>query len=553
MSPTPFPLQVVSDRLLSLDGESMQQELEASLADLGAICRAERVYVFLLSADGARLDRAFEWCAQGVAGHDFSAFGGVPVTAFPWSMERFLRGETVYVRDPGELPASARAERDACEALQIGGYVNVPLFLRERMVGWLGFDSERPNPTWTASDIALMEAAARMLIFTIDRVHREEALRREQAISQHLSALGAFAASLGHEVNNPLAYVSLNLDVLQQELEANRDPELETARRAAAEVRAGLCTLAETVNTLRSFTRRESVSRGPVHLGRVIDATLRLLGERLRLRANLRRVGDDDVWVDASTSELGQILANLLENAVEMLPEGRATDHEIAIRVDLDDHTVAMEVTDTGPGFRPEALERVFEPFFTTKAAGSGIGLALCYALVSNLGGTLVAGNREEGGAYVRMELPRSDAAVPRSTRRRTHPDAPLRVLVIDDLEPLRRVIRLVGERQGHDVHEATDGHSAIQRLTLDRAWDLVLCDLFMPNGTGREVFQYLRAECPELTDRFLFVSGGETEDDARFAEEHGIRLVHKPLTKPQIDALFASAVRLGSSKPTSE
>ena len=177
-------LQELSDRLLGLSTEAVATGIRDSLSDLGQLTKAARVYVFLLNDELNALDRAFEWCDDGVLGHDFSSFRGVPVTAFPWSMQQFLRDEVVYVRDARDLPTEADAEKGACSTLGIGSYVNVPLFLEGDMVGWLGFDADEPEPGWGEAEVDLMRAAGRMLVFTLDRIKREERLRAEQALSR---------------------------------------------------------------------------------------------------------------------------------------------------------------------------------------------------------------------------------------------------------------------------------------------------------------------------------------------------------------------------------
>ena len=522
-------LQRLSERLLSLSTELADDGIRSALADLARFARAGRVYVFLLTEDGQTLDRAHEWCDEGVAGHDFSGFRGVPVTAFPWSMAQFRDGHTIFVPDAAALPAEAEAERAACSALEIGAYVNLPLSLGNRLVGWLGFDTDAPNPPWSDRDFEMMRTAGRMLAFTIDRVRREEAFRAEQALSRRFAALGAFAAGLGHEVNNPLAYVSLNLELLERRLESGGDT------KALGYVRdslGGVRQIAQTVETLRAFSRPKSIIRVPIHVGQSLDATLKLVGPQLALRAILSQEGDTDGWVEAAPSELGQVFANLLQNAIDALPEGRADEHRVSIRAEQLEQSMVLEFRDSGPGFSAADLPHVFEPFFTTRdgGGGSGIGLAVCYSIVHGLGGTIEADNIPGGGALIRVTLPIADAPLrPRSVGGHAGASARRRILVIDDLEPLRRAIAAALET--HEVVEAGDGRTAIALLERDQDWDVLICDLRMPNGTGRDVFEFVADRFPELRERIVFTSGGgDDRDEMAFPAELPNRVLLKPL-----------------------
>lgn len=541
----PKALQKLSDRLLGLSTEAVDAGIRESLAELGQMAGAGRVYVFLLSDDGKSLDRAFEWCDEGVVGHDFSSFRGVPVTAFPWSMDQFERGEAVYVRDASVLPEEAESERGACEALSIGAYVNVPLTLHGRLGGWLGFDSDEREPGWGADEIEMMRAAGRMLIFTIDRIERENALRTEQALSRRLTALGSFAAGLGHEVNNPLAYVSLNLQLLRRRLEERGD---DKALGYLADCEHGVEQITQTVETLRAFSRAKSTNRIAVHIGRALDSTLRLLAPQIALRARLESSGETDAWVQASPSELGQVFANILQNAMDALPEGRAAEHHIRISTHREGGHVIIAFSDSGPGFTDEILPHVFEPFFTTRVSGggSGIGLALCYRIVDSLGGTISAGNQPGGGALIRVSVPVVEPPLratdwsepPRSNRRR-------RVLVIDDVALLRRALRALLE--AHEVHEAAGGSEAIALLERDPDWDVVICDLLMPEGTGQDVYDYLKKTNPALAERMVFTSGGpDNESSAGFLANIPNRVLYKPIDATALLDVVESCAPLG-------
>lgn len=534
-------LQTLSERLLGLAAQSVSGGIQACLGDLGRLARAGRVYVFMLSEDGQVLDHAFEWCDDGVAGHDFTGFKGVPVTAFPWSMSQFLRDEIVYVRDSSELPVDAAAERGACETLSIGAYVNLPLFLEGRLVGWLGFDADNPNPGWGDGELQLMQAAGRMLVFTIDRAKREEAFRTEQALSRRLAALGSFAAGLGHEINNPLAYVRLSLEIVRRRIDelGLRDEEL---RRNLEDCLQGIGRIADTVSTLRSFTQNTSPQRRAVNVGTELDSALKMLGPQLALRATVEREGDAQAWVLATPSEIGQVITNILQNAAEALPDGHAPEHRISIRSRIEDGWVELRISDSGPGFHNDVLPRIFDPFFTTRTdgGGSGIGLALCHNIVNQLGGTIEAFNDPAGGAVLLLRLPTTHPQGGTESQGTSTPTIQRRrILLVDDEDILCRVIG--GLLRNHELVRVSSGRTAIALLSNDSDFDLILCDIRMPDGTGLEVYDYLSREHPPLTRRFVFMSGGGRQRElSGKALGDDVPVLGKPFTVDEFQAEVA-------------
>lgn len=161
----------ISSRLLNLPLDDLAQGVNTALAELGTLSTVQRAYVFLFSDDGSCLADAYEWAADGVSGHDFDNFRGTPVTAFPWSMEQFRRGETIFVDKPDALPREAEAERAVCSALDIRSYMHMPLFTAGQLIGWLGFDAVTTHKQWTNEEMRLMVIAGGILASALQRKH----------------------------------------------------------------------------------------------------------------------------------------------------------------------------------------------------------------------------------------------------------------------------------------------------------------------------------------------------------------------------------------------
>ncbi|MFI5302230.1 MAG: PAS domain S-box protein, partial [Polyangiales bacterium] len=247
-------------------------------------------------------------------------------------------------------------------------------------------------------------------------------LRARMLEADRMASVGTLAAGVAHEINNPLAYMIANLDVIA----LRRLPRLLSDSRSlpgGAETVAGLEHLGEMlevvrdganrvreiVRDLKTFSRADHDRRDPVDLRRVIDAAVNVAWNEIRHRAQLVKRYEEIPAVYANESRLGQVFVNLLINAAQALPVGSASSHTITVSVATGPHdTVVATVSDTGPGIPVEIRERIFDPFFTTKAVGvgTGLGLSICQGIVGTLGGRIEIASTSDKGTSIQVTLP---------------------------------------------------------------------------------------------------------------------------------------------------
>ncbi|MEM9491627.1 MAG: histidine kinase dimerization/phospho-acceptor domain-containing protein, partial [Myxococcota bacterium] len=346
-------LAAISSRLLNVPLASLEAGLHESLSELGRGAGVQRAYVFLLSDDGSVLADAYEWVEDGVVAHDFDTFRGVPVTAFPWSMEQFRRGETVIVSEPEALPEEAAPERGACEALTIASYVNMPLLLDQQVLGWLGFDSVGSSKAWTVSELKLMELARDVITSAIQRKRREELVFRQRELKQRVTSMGILAAGLAHEINNPLSFVAGNISFLDEVLTAVTVSDgrvLSDVRQTLKDCHEGTQRVQRIVGDLRGLANGEDSEVTSVDVEDVINSTLRMASNQIHHRARLLRNYAGVPPVMANTSQLGQLLLNLVLNAAGAIPEGHTPDNRIEVKAYGEGERVIIEIRDTGSG-----------------------------------------------------------------------------------------------------------------------------------------------------------------------------------------------------------
>jgi C4-dicarboxylate-specific signal transduction histidine kinase len=230
---------------------------------------------------------------------------------------------------------------------------------------------------------------------------------RRRAHSEKLATLGQLAASVVHEINNPVAFIHSNLDYLEQEVLSETPASREELAEVFRETRVGVERVRQIVADLRGFSRMDAEEPTECALADVVSDAARIARLRLQHVARLEvDIPAELPPVLAVRRRLAQVLLNLLVNAGDAL-EGRR-GAEVHIRGRQEGARVLLLVEDNGPGFPPDVLPRLFETFFTTKGPekGTGLGLALSREMVEQFGGTLVAENRAEGGARLRLEFP---------------------------------------------------------------------------------------------------------------------------------------------------
>lgn len=385
----------------------------------------------------------------------------------------------------------------------------------------------------------------------IERELGEAALRAERramqeqlVISERMASLGTLAAGVAHEINNPLAVVLANLDfALDGLVDPERAVALREAREAADRVRL-------IVRDLKILSRPAEDERGPVDVRLVLDATIRMARNEIRHRAELVRVDAEVPLVDGSEARLGQVFLNLIMNAAQAIPVGSARSHTIRVATSTDARgNAVVEVSDTGTGIEEAHRARVFEPFFTTKpvGVGTGLGLSICHRIVTALGGTLTFVSAPGEGTTFRTTLPaaRLDGA---SAAPASVPVAPAlpsrgRVLVVDDEPALGRLVARMLESE-HDVTVVARARDALTWLD-GETFDVVLCDLMMPEMTGMDLVEHLRAHAPALADRVVLMTGGAFTERARefLAAAPNLRL-EKPFDAAAARALVRTYVR---------
>ena len=256
-----------------------------------------------------------------------------------------------------------------------------------------------------------------------DSLSQLKATQAQLLFADRLASVGQLAAGVGHEINNPLAYVLSNLHFVHKEMTrmkgAPAPEEREELLTAIADAREGAERVRLIVQDLKLLSRPDDVSSGPVDLGMVLRRATKLASHEIRRRAQLVEEVSELPPVHGSAAGLGQVFLNLLINAAQAIPDGNTSGNEVRVKARwATPERVVVEVTDTGRGIPAEHLERIFEPFFTTKPVGegTGLGLSVCHGILQSHGGDIQVESQPGKGATFRVSLRAAPAQAKRSS-----------------------------------------------------------------------------------------------------------------------------------------
>ena len=407
----PWVLLGLTATLIRSSRQRLGAAIENALAALGEALDAEEARVVYGAADGS--PRAQVWNRRRVGNADPCA--ELP----PWIASRFHLERAVVHPGPGH---PERAARDL--PADVAAAIFAPLRIGPGKAGLLAVTATTPR-SWTAEALETTRRLAEIIGAALEREATVEAIDGEQAARREaesetrrlrdqlahvgrVTMLGEMAATLAHELRQPLTAIYSNAQAAQRFLDA-RPPEVGEARDALHDLEEDCRRAAEVLGRMRQMFRRKETERSPLPLGPLVqhvqrllheDAVARGVGVTVDVPADLPAVSGDRV-------QLEQVVMNLLANAFDAVAgQSPSARRHVAVHARVHDGAVLLTVRDTGPGIAPGDFERIFEPFFTRKSSGMGMGLSICRTIIHAHGGRITARAPETGGSQFDITLP---------------------------------------------------------------------------------------------------------------------------------------------------
>ena len=414
---------------------------------------------------------------------------------------------------------------------------------KNRPYGVLGAHTTRKR-IFSKEDIHFLQSIANILAMVIERTQGEEEKEkpREQLYhTQKLDSVGRVAGGIAHDFNNILTAIIGYANLLQMQLKED-DVSMDFIKKIliSGERAANLA------RGLLVFSRKQPGNPEPVNLNEIIhvseDILKRLIPENIMLKTILT---DKDCIIKADRGQIEQVLMNFATNARDAMPNGGFLGIRADI-VEIDDAFIKkhgfgkagmyalVSVSDTGMGMDEKTRARIFEPFFTTKeeGKGTGLGLAIVYGIITQHNGYIDAESEPGKGTIFRIYLP----TIQQETRKGktetfvVSTGGTETILVAEDEELVRMVIKITLEKHGYRVIEAVDGENAIIKFIENKdKIQLLLFDVLMPYMNGKEAYDEIKKSKPDI--KVLFKSGYSAEIiQNQDIIEKGIKLIPKPI-----------------------
>jgi PAS domain S-box-containing protein len=402
----------------------------------------------------------------------------------------------------------------------------------------------------------------------------QKALEARLIQTARLSSVGLTAASIAHDLNNSLTCLLMHEEWLQQHRArlgrlygalaavGERSPELtallerhgisqsmEDLVGVVGEYKAGSERIAAAARDLRGLSRMHDQVK-EVDVNALLSETAAAIHGEIRHRAKLVKELSALPTIIANPGHLSHVFLNLVMNAAQAITEGNASAHRIVLSTRQDGDRIRIAVSDSGAGIAPEHLPHIFDPFFSTKltSAGAGLGMCTCREIITSYGGDMtvesIPGSGAPGsgtGTTVTVllpvdtgrVLPKAIIATAPATRRG-------KILLIDDDPAVLRTYRRA-LADDHDVVCCAGGREALDLVETSRDFDVIVCDLMMPEISGVDLYELLSQRHPELAAKVVFITAGAFTPRAKdfMARLPNIRL-EKPFGAHQLRTVIA-------------
>lgn len=403
------------------------------------------------------------------------------------------------------------------------------------------------------------ELTLRVVRDLTDRVvteRRQRDLERELQRSQALQSLAVMAGGVAHDFNNLLSGVVGNAEVALRKLPPDAPPLVE---RCLSEILSFAGEAAQLSKQMLAYAGRRSLAIEALDINQELSVALRLLHATIESKAQLvLELGEGLPLVGADRFQLRQVVTNLILNALDAMEgtRGTLTLRSVAVRLEAPHNEayglpvgnyLKVTVSDTGKGISPEVREHLFEPFFSTKGVGRGMGLAAAAGIVRAHRGWLGVDSTSSEGTTFGLLLPGAQECTPRRTNEAgaAEASAPTRnILLIDDEPAVRLVTGRMLSELGHRVVTAESGRRGLELLKKDPdAIDLVVLDLTMPEQSGEQTLEQLRAVRSDIP--VVITSGFQAEDASMLLQlPNVVAFLDKPHSMTRLEMVLASVAR---------
>ena len=441
--------------------------LNEALEKIGKFGNASRAYLFRIDRDNEVMNNTFEWCEEGV-NPEIENLQGLPLSIFPWWMNKLSKGEIIDIHDVSALGPEAASEKEILQSQDILSVLVLPVSISGELYGFIGFDNTRTLGEWSEEDLSILQVTRELFSNAIARMKSEQKLKmtneelsrtvdqlkrtQSQLVRQEqMVAIGQLAAGVAHEINNPLSFILSNqgtlreyaeeliktldmgaefitnnleatdLDKLKRDMEQFatriRESDLDFIKKDIGEtlkdIDIGIHRVSKIVKGLRFFSHGGNSHPEIYNIVEGLENTLIVAGSRLRETAEvITEIEDSIPLIRCHGSQINQVFMNIIMNAVDAfdaIEDGRSPAIHIVVR--SNDKDVVCTIEDNGCGMDEKTADQIFNPFFTTKPIGSGtgLGMSIAYDAMKENKGTITVDTQLGKGTKFTLTLPMTE------------------------------------------------------------------------------------------------------------------------------------------------
>lgn len=401
-------LSRLSAAFINLPATEVDSHIEAGLQLLVEYLDIDRSSLAQFSDDGQELLVTHSYTRPPIAPHPRVNLAPV----LPWYTGKLRQGELLRFRHlPEELPPEAVRERDAYRQTSMPqSHLAIPFKVGSSVLGAMGFGSFRKPYDWPDELVQSLKLAGEIFANAVARKRAEEKetrLRDQLVLAGRVSLMGELAASIAHEVNQPLCAIISNAQTAQRML-AGGGYDLPELLEALADITRDGQRASAVIARIRGLLKKAPTQRTAVDLNEVLREVIVLTRwemSRRRIQVKLE-LADKLPCVRGDRVQLQQVILNLVINGADAMELVAPEKRVLLLRTALYDRDcILVSVTDAGIGIDPQHSERLFDSFFTTKPGGMGMGLAICKSILDAHGGRIWASSNADGGSTFQLIL----------------------------------------------------------------------------------------------------------------------------------------------------
>jgi signal transduction histidine kinase len=373
----------ISTRFIRIPTDKIDLAINAALREIGIFSQTDRSYIFRLSDDGKFITNTHEWCNEGIE-PQIDDLQCLNLEDIPWSAERLMN--PFFIEDVDKMPDEAVADKEVLDSQDIKSIILIPIYLEDKWLGFLGFDSVRKKRRWNQEDQTLLQMVGEIFANTFKRKEAEE--RTQELVHSNIS-LERFAYMASHDMKEPLRMVISYLQLLDLKSKKQLSEEAKEYLQYALD---GGTRMAKLLEAILAYSRINMSDRPMLPIS--LDMTLANVLQNLKLK--IEESGAELTIpslpeIEADESQMDQLFQNLISNGLKFQKEG--VSPRIEINFEDKGEWYQFSISDNGIGIPKEYREYIFKVFKRLfprdKYPGSGVGLSICREIVRRHGGQI--------------------------------------------------------------------------------------------------------------------------------------------------------------------